>query len=72
MTREYSYVRAVRARCLTCGASWEGPNAQGVAVRHHDAHGHVVVVHTEMEITYGSREQVTVAQTAQPTLGLED
>ena len=53
--RKYSYVRAVTAGCEECSGSkikWEGKNAQGVAVQHHDRYGHHVWVYIEMELFY--------------------
>lgn len=52
----YSYSRDVIAGCFTCWGSdghWHGPNAQGVAARHHKAHGHPTWVDVNMTIYYG-------------------
>lgn len=32
--------RTVTAYCCHCPSEWEGPNVQGIAVRHTDATGH--------------------------------
>lgn len=48
--------RNVRGGCFTCHgttATWFGPNAHGVAVRHHDATGHETWVDVSMSIRYG-------------------
>lgn len=54
--RAYRYSRDVNAGCFNCNGSdliWHGPNAQGVAARHHDATGHNTWVDVYMSITYG-------------------
>lgn len=51
--RNYTLARTVTAGCDFCGKRWAGPNAQGVAARHHDAHGHITWVRVVMEIRYG-------------------
>lgn len=59
MMRDTSIGRDVIAGCFVCGgadAKWFGPNAQGVAARHHDATGHATWCDVSMTITYG-REQ---------------
>ena len=48
--------RDVSAGCFECHGSdpmWRGPNAQGVAARHHDAHGHTTWCDVYMSIRYG-------------------
>lgn len=46
--------RDLRAWCEDCGAGdWTAPNAQGVAARHAQVHGHRTVVEVSMVITYG-------------------
>lgn len=54
--RAFSTTRDVRAGCFNCRGSdalWRGKNAQGVAVRHHDATGHQTWVDVTMSIVYG-------------------
>lgn len=56
--RKYSYNRLVRAGCYQCDGSnlkWHGPNAQGVAARHHDATGHDTWVEVGLMIWYGEK-----------------
>lgn len=65
MMRETYTARSVIAGCLTCHgveALWQGPNAQGVAARHHDATKHPTWCDVAMTITYG-REQADDRQT---------
>ncbi len=48
--------RDVRAGCFVChdgNANWTGPNAQGVAARHHDATKHATWCDVYMGIRYG-------------------
>lgn len=48
--------RDVHAGCFVChgtDAHWRGPNAQGVAARHHDATGHSTWCDVSMSIRYG-------------------
>jgi hypothetical protein len=55
-TRKTRTSRDVTAGCFVCGgddAMWTGPNAQGVAARHHDATGHETWVDVYMSIRYG-------------------
>lgn len=57
---------SVTVNLATCeGCTWtnDGPNALALAARHHDAHGHVVVVEVNRITTYGDRTQPTT-QTA--------
>jgi cytochrome c551/c552 len=54
--RKYSYARTLHGGCFVChgdAAKWFGPNAQGVAARHHDATGHQTWVDVCMMIRYG-------------------
>jgi cytochrome c551/c552 len=54
--RPYSYSRILQGGCFVCHgdeAHWFGPNAQGVAARHHDATGHQTWVDVNMHIKYG-------------------
>jgi len=56
--REYSYHRQVSAGCYQCNGSnimWHGPNAQGVAARHHDATKHTTWVEIALMVWYGKR-----------------
>ena len=58
MMRETWTGRTVIAGCFQCGGShakWQGPNAQGVAARHHDATGHTTWADVTLSITYGDR-----------------
>ena len=59
--RQYFTMRIVKAGCFDCHgseAAWHGPNAQGVAARHHDATGHRTWADVYLSIRYGeSREQ---------------
>lgn len=48
--------RDVMAGCFQCWGSdahWKGPNAQGVAARHHDATKHDTWVDVYMTVRYG-------------------
>ncbi len=48
--------RAVIAGCFQCGGTekkWSGPNAQGVAARHHDATGHTTWADINLCVQYG-------------------
>ena len=57
--------RDVKAGCFVCSgmdAKWTGPNAQGVAARHHDATGHATWCDVYMTIRYG-RDEADAAQT---------
>ncbi len=48
--------RDLRAGCFECygtDAHWFGPNAQGVAARHHDKTGHETWVDVALSIRYG-------------------
>jgi hypothetical protein len=52
----YSVARDVIAGCFQCWGSeghWIGPNAQGVAARHHYATGHETWADVNMSIRYG-------------------
>jgi hypothetical protein len=56
MPRKYSYSRVLIGGCFVCYGSdgvWFGPNAQGVAARHHDATGHQTWVDVCMHLRYG-------------------
>lgn len=56
MTRETYTSRDVRAACFTCHgdiAHWHGPNAQGLAARHHDATGHRTWCDVYLMVRYG-------------------
>ncbi len=58
MSRETWVGRDVLAGCYQCNGVdllWHGPNAQGVAARHHDATGHTTWVDVYMSITYGDK-----------------
>ena len=58
--------RTAMAGCFVCKADgsyiWHGPNAQGVAARHHDATGHTTWCDVNLSIRYGSREAVATRQ----------
>lgn len=57
MSRSYTYSRDLNAGCFQCWGSdghWHGPNAQGLAARHHDATGHQTWVDVYMSIRYGA------------------
>lgn len=57
--RRYACSRTVMAGCFVCNGSdakWFGPNAQGVAVRHHDATGHPTWVDIAMSLRYGEEQ----------------
>lgn len=51
------------AECQDCAWRSSGRNAQGIAARHHDSRGHLVVVHVETEITYGDPNRALPGQT---------
>ncbi len=54
--RRYTYSRVLVGGCFDCWGSdghWFGPNAQGVAARHHDKTGHITWVDVTMSIKYG-------------------
>lgn len=58
--RKYRYSRVVTAGCFQCWGvegHWFGNNAQGVAVRHHDATGHRTWVEVGMSIVYGEQRE---------------
>jgi cytochrome c551/c552 len=58
-TRRTRVARDVKAGCYVCHGGecfWYGPNAQGVAARHHDATNHATFVEVFMHITYGTTE----------------
>lgn len=60
-TRKTFVSRNVFAGCFECGgrdAKWFGPNAQGVAARHHDATGHTTWAEVALSIRYGEAEQL--------------
>lgn len=64
--RVYSVSRELQAGCFDCygpDARWVGPNAQGLAVRHHDAKGHATWCDIVMSIRYG---EITLDQAAAP------
>lgn len=48
--------RKVQANCETCGKSWEGLNAQGVAAIHARKYGHVVYVDIYQCIIYDGND----------------
>lgn len=51
--------RTVVAGCFDCNGSdakWEGPHAQGVAARHHDATGHNTWADVYMSVQYGNHD----------------
>jgi hypothetical protein len=59
MGRETWTSRDVFVGCFQCNGSesiWHGKNAQGVAARHHDAHGHTTWVAVSMMVWYGDPE----------------
>ncbi len=59
MARDTQTSRDVRAGCFVCGGdrpTWTGPNAQGVAARHHDATGHATWCNVSMTIAYGHEQ----------------
>lgn len=48
--------RFVNAGCFDCNGGdcmWSGPNAQGVAARHHDATGHRTWADVTLCVSYG-------------------
>lgn len=52
--------RDVTAGCFDCYGSngkWFGPNAQGVAARHHDATGHKTWADVYLCVRYGERDE---------------
>lgn len=58
-SRLYSVARDATAGCFVCNGNdykWHGPNAQGVAARHHDATGHATWVDVVLSIIYGTKE----------------
>ncbi|VXC80208.1 hypothetical protein [Sphingomonas sp. 8AM] len=55
--RDTYITRVAQGGCFVCHGSlakWAGPNAQGVAARHHDATGHRTWCDVTMCVTYGS------------------
>ena len=63
--------REVVAGCRDCHgreAQWRGPNAQGVAARHHDAHQHQTWVEVTLKIVYGNGPDPEVV----PQLAFDD
>lgn len=69
--RTYSYVRTVTAGCYDCWGleiKWEGPNAQGVAVQHHDKYGHQTWVEIHMKIRYGGDGGKKESASPQPAM----
>lgn len=51
--------RDVRAGCCVCHGRhphWTGPNAQGLAARHHDATGHATWSDVHLMVRYGRDE----------------
>ena len=60
--RETYVGRDVQAGCFECygyDARWFGPNAQGVAARHHDATGHNTWADVVMTVRYGKPSGLT-------------
>lgn len=51
------------AECQDCAWRSHGRNTQGIAARHHDARGHLVVVHVVTEVTYGDPNRALPGQT---------
>jgi|EndMetStandDraft_2_1072991.scaffolds.fasta_scaffold333419_2 hypothetical protein len=54
--RKTGVIRDCIAGCFVCGgnkAMWKGPNAQGVAARHHDATCHETWCAVTLSIRYG-------------------
>lgn len=67
--RPTSTGRTLQAGCLVCydgNAQWTGPNAQGLAARHHDSTKHATWCDVVLSIRYGS----TAADTRQ--IDIED
>ncbi len=65
MSRETFTSRTAMAGCFQCHgtqAHWIGPNAQGLAARHHDATKHATWCDVAMSIRYG-REEADSRQT---------
>lgn len=63
--------RELKAGCFVCHdsmAHWFGPNAQGVAARHHDATGHATWVEVVLNVYYG-RESLDPASPSAPEGG---
>jgi hypothetical protein len=61
--RETYVSRDVMAGCFDCHGSdavWYGPNAQGLAARHHDATGHATWADVNMCVRYGKTEEIRV------------
>ncbi len=57
VSRKTSNVRDLKAGCFDCfgsDAHWFGPNAQGVAAKHHDSTGHSTWVDVRMTVYYGN------------------
>ena len=69
--RKTYVVRDVIAGCFVCNGSdyiWNGPNAQGVAARHHDATGHTTWADVTLMIQYGEDSgKIPSNQPIQPT-----
>lgn len=62
--RDTRVARDLQGGCFDChgyDAVWFGPNAQGVAARHHDATGHSTWVDVMLMIRYGEREATNLA-----------
>ena len=58
--RETRVGRTLQGGCFIChgtDAVWFGPNAQGVAARHHDATGHATWVDIAMFVRYGDEKE---------------
>jgi len=56
MPRPTSTAVSANAGCFQCNGNivlWDGPNAQAVAARHHDATGHTTWVNSYLSIQYG-------------------
>ena len=56
--RQTSTSRSVTAGCSRCSIKWTTPNAQAVAARHHDSHGHKTWVEQILTIEYGTAQPV--------------
>lgn len=58
--RNMFVARTVTAGCFNCSGSdalWHGPNAQGVAARHHDATGHTTWADIGLSVRYGEERE---------------
>jgi hypothetical protein len=54
--------RSVLAGCFECWGEyyhWQGPNAQALAARHHDATGHETWADVTLRVRYGKPQEKT-------------